>query len=168
MLGCVGNRIPGPSRRDIAVDLARLQGFEIDLGAIARIRRHLIGLPAEIGLDGVGQLTRHAVQYIVKQAATRAKLSAHPHTLRHSCGYYLADRGTDFRTAGLQGAQEPEAHRALCAHLRPQGRGALQMIYLTRTDPARNMARFYSMTLQPTLFGDWALHRNSFTRSLSE
>ena len=27
-----------------------------------------------------------------------AKLSAHPHTLRHSCGYYLADRGTDFRT----------------------------------------------------------------------
>jgi site-specific recombinase XerD len=37
-------------------------------------------------------------QYIVRQAATRAKLSAHPHTLRHSCGYYLADRGTDFRT----------------------------------------------------------------------
>ena len=33
------------------------------------------------------------------------------------------------------------------------------MIYLTRTDPARNMARFYSMTLQPTLFGDWALLR---------
>ena len=38
------------------------------------------------------------------------------------------------------------------------------MIYLTRTDPARNMAGFYSMTLQPTLFGDWALLRNSFTR----
>ena len=33
------------------------------------------------------------------------------------------------------------------------------MIHLTRTDPARNMARFYSMTLQPTLFGDWALLR---------
>ena len=44
------------------------------------------------------QLSRHAVQYIVRQAATRARLSAHPHTLRHSCGYYLADRGTDFRT----------------------------------------------------------------------
>ncbi|MGA9549301.1 MAG: tyrosine-type recombinase/integrase, partial [Rhodomicrobium sp.] len=44
------------------------------------------------------QLSRHAVQYIVRQAATRAKLSAHPHTLRHSCGYYLADRGTEFRT----------------------------------------------------------------------
>ena len=33
------------------------------------------------------------------------------------------------------------------------------MIHLTRTDPARNMARFYAMTLQPTLFGDWALVR---------
>ena len=33
------------------------------------------------------------------------------------------------------------------------------MIHLTRTDPARNMARFYSMRLQQTLFGDWALLR---------
>ena len=33
------------------------------------------------------------------------------------------------------------------------------MIHLTRTDPTRNMARFYSMTLQPTLFGEWALLR---------
>ena len=31
------------------------------------------------------------------------------------------------------------------------------MIHLTRTDPARNMARFYTMALQPTLFGEWAL-----------
>ncbi len=31
------------------------------------------------------------------------------------------------------------------------------MIHLTRTDPAHNMARFYTMTLQPTLFGEWAL-----------
>ena len=31
------------------------------------------------------------------------------------------------------------------------------MIHLTRTDPTRNMARFYTMALQPTLFGEWAL-----------
>ena len=31
------------------------------------------------------------------------------------------------------------------------------LIHLTRTDPARNMARFYTMALQPTLFGEWAL-----------
>ena len=33
------------------------------------------------------------------------------------------------------------------------------MIHLTRIDADRNMARFYAMTLQPTLFGDWALVR---------
>jgi predicted DNA-binding WGR domain protein len=31
------------------------------------------------------------------------------------------------------------------------------MIYLTKTDPARNMARFYVLDIQPTLFGEWAL-----------
>jgi site-specific recombinase XerD len=45
------------------------------------------------------QLTRQAVNYIVRQAAGSAGLKdVHPHTLRHSCGYYLADRGTDLRT----------------------------------------------------------------------
>ncbi|MGA9265909.1 MAG: WGR domain-containing protein [Rhodomicrobium sp.] len=31
------------------------------------------------------------------------------------------------------------------------------MIHLTRTDPTRNMARFYVLDIQPTLFGEWAL-----------
>lgn len=31
------------------------------------------------------------------------------------------------------------------------------MIYLTKTDPGRNMARFYSLDIQPTLFGEWAV-----------
>ena len=29
--------------------------------------------------------------------------------------------------------------------------------YLTRVDPARNMARFYKLDVQPTLFGDYAV-----------
>lgn len=33
------------------------------------------------------------------------------------------------------------------------------MIHLTRTDPARNMARFYALHLTPTLFGEWSLVR---------
>ncbi len=33
------------------------------------------------------------------------------------------------------------------------------MIYLTKIDAARNMARFYSLDLQPDLFGGWALVR---------
>ena len=31
------------------------------------------------------------------------------------------------------------------------------MIRLTRSDPSRNMHRFYAMQLWPTLFGEWAL-----------
>jgi WGR domain-containing protein len=31
------------------------------------------------------------------------------------------------------------------------------MIHLRRVDPTRNMARFYAMAVQPTLFGEWAM-----------
>jgi predicted DNA-binding WGR domain protein len=34
-----------------------------------------------------------------------------------------------------------------------------QMTYLTRTDPARNMNRFYIVDVTPTLFGEWAVLR---------
>jgi predicted DNA-binding WGR domain protein len=33
------------------------------------------------------------------------------------------------------------------------------MAFLTRIDPARNMNRFYVVTVTPTLFGDWAVLR---------
>lgn len=32
-------------------------------------------------------------------------------------------------------------------------------VYLTHIDPARNMARFYTMNVQPTLFGECSLVR---------
>jgi len=35
----------------------------------------------------------------------------------------------------------------------------LQMLVLDRTDPHQNMARFYVLSLEPTLFGDAALVR---------
>jgi predicted DNA-binding WGR domain protein len=35
----------------------------------------------------------------------------------------------------------------------------MHSLHLTRIDPARNMARFYHLSLQPTLFGEVALLR---------
>lgn len=46
-----------------------------------------------------GPMTRQAFNYLVAQAGKRAKLRAHvhPHMLRHSTGYYLANRNHDTR-----------------------------------------------------------------------
>lgn len=43
-------------------------------------------------------LTRQSVNYLIAAAATRAGLAhVHPHMLRHSCGFTLANRGYDLR-----------------------------------------------------------------------
>jgi type 1 fimbriae regulatory protein FimB len=43
-------------------------------------------------------LARQSVNYLIAVAATRAGLpSVHPHMLRHSCGFALANRGHDLR-----------------------------------------------------------------------
>ena len=46
-----------------------------------------------------GPMTRQAVNYLAKETGRRAKLRfhVHPHMLRHSTGYYLANRGYDTR-----------------------------------------------------------------------
>lgn len=46
-----------------------------------------------------GPLTRQAVNYLVEQTGKRAKLGfkVNPHMLRHSTGYYLANKGCDTR-----------------------------------------------------------------------
>src|ERR1700709_24932 len=43
-------------------------------------------------------LTRQSVNYLLAAAAACAGLPpVHPHMLRHSCGFYLANRGYDLR-----------------------------------------------------------------------
>ena len=43
-------------------------------------------------------LTRQSVNYLIGAAAGRASLpDVHPHTLRHSCGFALANKGYDLR-----------------------------------------------------------------------
>lgn len=46
-----------------------------------------------------GPLTRQALNYLCKSIGERAKLGfrVHPHMLRHSCGYALANKGYDTR-----------------------------------------------------------------------
>ena len=67
------------------------------------IRRHLTmrddRLPWLFISERGQPLSRKSAFYLVSAAARRAGLrNVHPHTLRHACGYYLADRGTDLRT----------------------------------------------------------------------
>ena len=43
-------------------------------------------------------MTRQSVNYLIRAAARRAGLGAlHPHQLRHSCGFFLANQGYDLR-----------------------------------------------------------------------
>ncbi len=46
-----------------------------------------------------GPLTRQAINYLVAEIGKRAKLNVpvNPHMLRHSTGYYLANKGFDTR-----------------------------------------------------------------------
>jgi type 1 fimbriae regulatory protein FimB len=67
------------------------------------IKRYLAGrtdrLPWLFVSERGQPFTTRAVYYQVRTAGEHAGLpDVHPHTLRHSCGYYLADRGTDLRT----------------------------------------------------------------------
>jgi type 1 fimbriae regulatory protein FimB len=66
------------------------------------VRRHLAtradALPWLFVSERGQPLTRQAVNYLVAAAARRAGLpGVHPHTLRHSCGFALADKGHDLR-----------------------------------------------------------------------
>lgn len=46
-----------------------------------------------------GPFTRQALNYLVQKIEQRTKLGfrVHPHMLRHSCGFYLANKGLDTR-----------------------------------------------------------------------
>jgi type 1 fimbriae regulatory protein FimB len=55
-------------------------------------------------------MVRRAVNHMIAAAGKRAGLEAvHPHMLRHSCGFALANKGTDFRTIqDLLGHRDPK------------------------------------------------------------
>jgi type 1 fimbriae regulatory protein FimB len=56
------------------------------------------GLPWLLVSERQQPLTRQSVNYVVRTSAAAARLApAHPHMLRHSCGFSLANRGYDLR-----------------------------------------------------------------------
>ena len=95
----------------------------IDGEELRAIRRYLrirdSRLPWLFVTERGGQFTRQGVYYLVRCISERADLGkVHPHMLRHSCGYALANKGHDLRTIqDYSGAPGSEAHR----HLHPNG-----------------------------------------------
>jgi integrase len=78
----------------------RLRGVEIR--SLRRLRRENLHPAGEYVFTSErgSPLGARAVQLMIDRAAERAglkHLNIHPHTLRHSCGYYLAERGADLR-----------------------------------------------------------------------
>ena len=74
-----------------------IAGYE--LRAIKRYLATRTELPWLFVSERGQPLTRQAVNYLIGAAAESAGLkNVHPHTLRHSCGFYLADKGSDLRT----------------------------------------------------------------------
>ena len=66
------------------------------------VKRHLAtrtdALPWLFTSERGQPLTRQSVNYLIDAAAGRAGLpDVHPHTLRHSCGFALANKGYDLR-----------------------------------------------------------------------
>ena len=102
----------GIRRDDVDLDVARLWvrrlkgGLAveqpIDGEELRAIKRHLAartdGLPWLFVSERLQPLTRQSVNYLIDSAAIRAGLPhVHPHMLRHSCGFTLANRGYDLR-----------------------------------------------------------------------
>jgi type 1 fimbriae regulatory protein FimB/type 1 fimbriae regulatory protein FimE len=71
-----------------------------EMRALRRLRRDYPDGPFIFVTERGGPLTRSTVNKLITRAGDRAGLGfpAHPHMLRHACGYYLANKGIDTRT----------------------------------------------------------------------
>ena len=106
------SEVIGLRRDDIDLDQARLwvrrlkSGLAVEQPITAdelrAIKRYLATrsdrLPWLFVSERSQALTRQTVNYLIASAARRAGLPpVHPHMLRHSCGFALANRGYDLR-----------------------------------------------------------------------
>jgi len=75
-----------------------LEGDE--MRALRQLRRDYPDGPFIFVTERGGPLTRSTVNKLITRAGKDARFDfpAHPHMLRHACGYYLANKGIDTRT----------------------------------------------------------------------
>ena len=84
-------------RRD-GLDLGRARLWVQRLKGGLSVEQPIAALPWLFTSERGQPMTRQAVNYLIAAAAKRAGLpGVHPHTLRHSCGFALADKGHDLR-----------------------------------------------------------------------
>ena len=67
-----------------------------ELRALRRLQRDYPASPYVFSTERKGPLSTSTVRKVISRAGDKAglrTLAAHPHMLRHSCGYYLANKG---------------------------------------------------------------------------
>ena len=93
-----------------------------ELRALRQLRRHYPDTLYLFVSERGGPLTTRAVRHIVLRAGEVAGLTfpIHPHMLRHACGFYLANKGTDTRAIqqylGHRNIQHTVRYTALTPH----------------------------------------------------
>jgi integrase len=147
----------GLRRDEVDLDRARLwvhrlkRGLDVEhpiAGDELRAIKRYIAMRTEalpwLFISERGQpLARQTVNYLVAEAAGRAGLPpVHPHMLRHSCGFALANRGYDLRLIQLPWPPRSQAHRPLHPRRRRTLRGALALSLSVFTLSLPNFYRF--------------------------
>lgn len=100
----------------------RLRGVEIR--ALRRLRKEGPVSPEFVfASERGGRLGPRAVQLMLDRVSMRAglgELHIHPHCFRHSCGYYLAERGADLRLIQQYLGHKNIAHTVRYVQLSPR------------------------------------------------
>ena len=112
------------------------------------IKRYMASRTDALFISERGQpFTRQSVNYLIAEAAARAGLPpVHPHMLRHSCGFSLANRGYDLRLIQeLPWASRSQAHRSLYTRRRRTLRGTLALSPGVSTLKATKLLPFWSV-----------------------
>jgi type 1 fimbriae regulatory protein FimB/type 1 fimbriae regulatory protein FimE len=72
-----------------------------EIRALRKLRREFPGSDHVFVTERGGPFAESNFRMVVKRAAKELGMHAHPHQLRHACGYSLANQGRD--TRGIQG-----------------------------------------------------------------